>query len=252
VSPPQLFDRRLFKQRRSRYVLTPSPYVQAFYTQITEQLQQRLILFRKDFETGLVMGPFPLAIATTTFHADSIAAPSNTLVLDEEWLPFAHSSLDIIVSFMGLHAVNDLPGVLKQFRYALRPDGLFLAAFVGEESLQQLRHCFWEAELQQTQGVSPRVMPLLALQDAGSLLQRADFGRPVVDKDSLILDFPHPEGLISFLRAAGLTNILHGHKRPLSRSLWQEVKRLYQHYYPTSHGGIMATFDIVYMTGMRG
>jgi NADH dehydrogenase [ubiquinone] 1 alpha subcomplex assembly factor 5 len=244
----QLFDRRLFKQRRSRCVATPT--AQTFYQRISDQLRQRLTFF-SGFERGLVIGPFPLSVAATTFQADCIATTRPALVMDEELFPFAQKSLDIIVSFMGLHAVNDLPGTLSQFNQALRPKGLFLAAFVGEESLLELRHCFWEAELQQNQGVSPHVMPLLTLQDAGALLQRAHFKRPVVDKDRLTLDFPCLEDLATFLRATGLTNVLQNrNKRPLCRSLLYTVKKLYQQQHPTALGGITATFDILYMTGV--
>jgi len=249
MSHLQLFDRCLFKQRRSRDIYTP--LAQDFYNHISNQLQHRLAFF-PNFEKGLVIGPFPLSVAPLTFHADCIAAPGKTVVMDEEWFPFAPESLDIIVSFMGLHAVNDLPGVLRQFQQTLRPQGLFLAALVGESSLFELNHCFWEAEVHATQGMSSRFMPLLALQDAGFLLQRAHFGYPVADKDTLAMDFPHLDDLIAFLRATGLTNILQNRdKRPLPRPLWQAVKRLYQQYYATPAGGITATFDIIYMTGHK-
>lgn len=246
---PQLFDRRLFKKRRLRFISTPA--AQAFYTHISNQLQQRLAFF-PPFEKGLIIGPFPFSVATTTFHADGIVTSDTAVVVDEEWFPFTTESLDVIVSFMGLHAVNDLPGALTQFHHALRPQGLFLAALVGEESLSELSHCFWEAELQHTQSLSARFMPLLTLQDAGLLLQRTHFGCPVVDKDSLTLNFPCLEDLITFLRATGLTNVLQNRdKRPLPRSLWHTVKRLYQQYYTLSSGDITTKIDVIYMTGNK-
>ena len=57
---------------------------------------------------------------------------------DEEALPFAAESLDLAVSALSLQFVNDLPGVLAQIRRALRPDGLFLAALLGGETLREL------------------------------------------------------------------------------------------------------------------
>ena len=47
---------------------------------------------------------------------------------DEEFLPFAPASFDLVVASLSLHWVNDLPGALIQLRQALRPDGLLLAS----------------------------------------------------------------------------------------------------------------------------
>ena len=55
--------------------------------------------------------------------------------------------------------VNDLPGTLVQIRRALKPDGLFLAALIGGDTLTELRQVFAAAEAETDGGVSPRVAP---------------------------------------------------------------------------------------------
>jgi NADH dehydrogenase [ubiquinone] 1 alpha subcomplex assembly factor 5 len=49
----------------------------------------------------------------------------------EEQLSLPPGSVDLVVSCLGLHWLNDLPGAMVQCRRALRPDGLFLSAFLG-------------------------------------------------------------------------------------------------------------------------
>jgi len=61
-------------------------------------------------------------------------APRPSIACDEELLPFADASLDLVLSSFSLHWVNDLPGALVQVRRALKPDGLFLAAMAGGET----------------------------------------------------------------------------------------------------------------------
>lgn len=51
---------------------------------------------------------------------------------------FSPEQFDLIVSVLALHAVNDLPGVLAQARRALKPDGLFMAALFGGNTLLEL------------------------------------------------------------------------------------------------------------------
>ena len=107
-------------------------------------------------------------------------------VADEEALPFAPGSLDSVVSALALQFVNDLPGALIQIRRALKPDGLFLGALIGGESLTELRQAFAAAEAEIEGGVSPRVAPFADLRDLGALLQRAGFALPVTDVDRVI------------------------------------------------------------------
>ena len=60
-------------------------------------------------------------------------------VVDEEHLPFEENSLEAVVSSLSMHWVNDLPGALIQVRKALIPDGVFVGALFGGDTLFELR-----------------------------------------------------------------------------------------------------------------
>jgi SAM-dependent methyltransferase len=128
------------------------------------------------------------------------------LAADEEWVPFAPGSFDLIVASLSLHWVNDLPGALIQLRRCLRPDGLFLASLPGFGSLEGLRAALAAAEEAARGGVSPRVSPFPGLRDLAGLLQRAGFALPVADAERLPLRYASAMGLVADLRAAGETN----------------------------------------------
>src|SRR3546814_6474773 len=106
-------------------------------------------------------------------------------------ISFAERRFDLVVSNLSLHWANDLPGALAQIQRVLRPDGLFLAAMLGGETLTELRRCLMQAEIDETGGASPRVSPFVDLRDAGALLQRAGFALPVVDGDRLPVTYGH-------------------------------------------------------------
>ena len=99
-------------------------------------------------------------------------------------------SLNLVVSGLALHRVNDLPGALIQIRRALAPDGLFLGAALGSRSLHELREALLEAEAEETGGASPHIAPFADLRDYGALLQRAGFALPVTDAELLTLIYP--------------------------------------------------------------
>ncbi len=127
----------------------------------------------------------------------------RAVVGDEEALPFADGSFDLVIGTLGLHWTNDLPGALVQLRRTLRPGGLLLASLYGGETLWQLREILTMAELEICGGAAPRVSPFADMQDLGGLLQRAGLALPVVDTETLTVTYPSLFALMTDLRAAG-------------------------------------------------
>ena len=174
----------------------------------------------------------------------------RSVVADEEALPFADGSLDLVVSALALQPVNDLPGTLTQIRRALKPDGLFLAALLGGETLTELRQSFAEAEAEADGGVSPRVAPFADVRDLGALLQRAGFALPVADTDRLTVRYATPFDLMRDLRGMGATNALVERRRtPLKRATLLRMADIYAKRFSDPDGRVRASFDIVWLSG---
>ena len=143
-------------------------------------------------------------------------------------MPFAAGSLDLVVSALALQFVNDLPGALIQIRRALKPDGLFLAALIGGDSLTELRSAFAAAEVEVEGGISPRVAPFADIRELGGLLQRAGFALPVVDSERVAVRYDSALALMRDLRRMGATNILHERqRRPLKRATLARMAEIY-------------------------
>ncbi|NLI27230.1 MAG: methyltransferase domain-containing protein [Acetobacter sp.] len=136
-------------------------------------------------------------------------AGGQPVCADEEYLPFAPSSFDLVVASLSLHWANDLPGVLRQIRHVLKPDGLFLASIPVLPTLAPLRTALTETESALRDGVSARVSPFPMLRDCAGLMQRAGFALPVIDQEIVDLRYRSGLALIRDLRAAGETSALH-------------------------------------------
>jgi SAM-dependent methyltransferase len=176
--------------------------------------------------------------------------PGLRVQADEERLPFAAGSVDLMVSALALHWTNDLPGALIQIRHALKPGGLFVGAILGGASLTELRQALTQAEADLRGGAGPRVSPFADLQDAAALLQRAGFTEPVADADAFQVAYAHPMELIADLRAMGETNVLAERPlRPLSKRLLARVFEIYAERFARPDGRVLASFEIVTMTG---
>lgn len=174
---------------------------------------------------------------------EGIVAPAETV-------PFESESIDLAVSLMTLHEVNDLPGLLMQIRRALRPDGLFLAAMAGAGTLAELRHSLLEAETELSGGAAPRVDPFADVRDAGALLQRAGFALPVADIESVTVRYATMFDLMRDLRAMGAASALtERSRRPATRKLFMRAAEIYQDRFSDPDGRIRASFDIIWMSG---
>lgn len=128
------------------------------------------------------------------------------MVIDEEkeWAEkFKAEELDLIVSNMTLHWVNDLESTLKSFRDTLEPDGVFMASSFGGDTLQELRICFNLAESERDGGVSPCISPMLSVTALGNLFARCKFTMPTIDITRTTCEFTSAYALFDYLQAIG-------------------------------------------------
>jgi SAM-dependent methyltransferase len=259
MSAPRIFDRSLLRQRRHRaHALGPATFL---IDRVADDLADRLATVLRRFPRAADLGsPTGAVRRAITGRADSLIAvdviaqgldsAGQPVVADEEALPFADGSLDLIVSALALQSVNDLPGTLVQIRRALRPDGLFLAALLGGDSLTELRQSFAAAEAEVEGGVSPRVAPFIDAREAGALLQRAGFALPVTDVERITVRYASPFGLMADLRRMGATNVLAERRRaPLRRATLRRMVELYAEGFADGDGRVRASFDIVWLSG---
>lgn len=250
-----IFDRQTQITRRQK-ALARGQEFDFLHREVADRLSERVEEIKRDFtaplQMGMLGGDLPiLAQNNGLVRADRAPMPDQDVaVLDEEALAIEAESHDLIVSNLLMHWVNDLPGALIQANHALKPDGLFLAALFGGETLKELRACLMAAEDEIVGGVSPRVSPFVDVRDAGSLLQRAGFALPVTDVDTLTVNYDNALKLMQDLRGMGESNLVNERRKGLTPpSVLMRAAALYQEKYQTADGRIPATFQIVYLTG---
>ncbi|XP_051939930.1 arginine-hydroxylase NDUFAF5, mitochondrial [Hippocampus zosterae] len=175
----------------------------------------------------------------------------HALAADEEFLPFRENTFDLVLSSMSLHWVNDLPGALRQIRAVLKPDGVFIGAMAGGETLYQLRCSLQLAETEREGGFSPRVSPYTAVADLGNLLGRAGFNVLTVDTDEVRVHYPGIMEVMTDLQGMGESNCAWNRRCLLHRDTILAAAAVYQEMYGNEDGSVPATFDILYMIGWK-
>jgi SAM-dependent methyltransferase len=259
---PLIFDRTLLRVRQRRAVsLEPATFL---LDRVADDLADRLAAVLRRFDRALDLGTPGDAVRRALARLGSVggmvaagavpeargAAGALFVVADEEALPFGDGSFDLVVSALSLQFVNDLPGTLVQIRRALKPDGLFVGALIGGETLTELRQSFAAAESEIEGGVSPRVAPFADLRDLGALLQRAGFALPVTDVDRVTARYDSVFALMHDLRRMGAANALIDRRRmPLKRATLMRMAELYAERFADADGRVRATFEIVWLSG---
>lgn len=261
-----IFNRRAVRHHRNRAAQSLADF-DFLFSECAERLGDRLLDITRTFPLALDLGShngemarhIPVKSAVETLiHSDLSPAMSacarqnsgqSSFACDEEFLPIKEQSLDLVISNLSLHWVNDLPGALTQTRRALKPDGLFLAALFGGETLKELRDSMMAAEIELEGGMSPRTSPFAEVKDVGNLLSRAGFALPVADTETLTVSYGDPLKLMTDLRGMGEANANSLRRTTFSRrTTLMRAMELYVEKYTNDDGRIPATFEIIYLT----
>lgn len=238
MQQPLMTDPAALAQRRARARRT----AMFLHEAAADEIEDRMATVNKSFRsTAIVAG---LAdFWESRLQGDQIVTDSDTLALT----PAAH---DLVIHAMSLHWANDPVGQLIQCRHAMKPDGLILTASFGGQTLNELRACLGQAEVEVTGGMSPRVAPMADLRDMGALLQRAGFALPVADTLKLTASYTDMWHLMRDLRAMGEANaLMHRLRVPTRRAVLQTAADLYQTSFANDEGRITATFELLFLAG---
>ena len=253
---PILFDRAQLRKRRARLGQGFANH-DFLWREATERAEESLALITHRFPTMVGFGTHAMEKPAGTTHfihcADTMgwAAP-HQLVADDEWLPFAESSVDAVVSILSLHWVNDLPGALAQIQRLLKPDGLFIAILPGGETLRELRSIFAETESAISGGITPRISPFIDVRDGGALLQRAGFALPVADTELLNISYANLFTLMDDLRGSGSANVLQQRVQHFTpKSFFVDAAKRYAEQFADAEGRITATIELVTLTAWK-
>lgn len=248
MTSTDIFDRALRHRRRDR----AAPHYGAhdfLRAEMLDGIAERLAAVSRSFTEVLDLGCFDGAFApppgARVARLDAgfaFAHAAGGVQGDEDRPPFADGAFDLIVSAGALDTVNDLPGALTLARRMLRPDGLFLAAFVGGDTLATLRSVLVTAEAARP---AARVHPRIDVRSAGDLLVRAGFALPVADSETLTVRYAGLAPLLADLRGMAAANLLA--PSPLARETIGRAAALFAEGADVD-GRVAERFDVIFLT----
>lgn len=245
-----IFDPQQLDRQRQQALAFPGDH---FYLieEVWRRLADRVGDIKRRFTRPLVLGARAATVIEPLLIPKKIDAfPRMAEMANEIVGPPDTQGYDIILSCFDLHTINDLPGLLIQLRQLLAPDGVMIAAFPGGQTLYELRAALSQAEMEIRGGVSPRIFPFVDKMTMAGLMQRAGFSLPVVDSDTIRVDYSSMRRLVDDLRHMGEGNAIAARdKRVPPRALFRRADQIYRERFMEMSGAIPATFEIIYAIG---
>jgi NADH dehydrogenase [ubiquinone] 1 alpha subcomplex assembly factor 5 len=252
LHPPEIFDRRRRHALRARADGRSGD--DFLWHHIAQDMAERLSAVTRTFEHALIIGPIgrwqrqilpPNVPCTLAPLRDKGAESDAPVALEEDRLPFAPGSFDLVISAGTLDSVNDLPGALIQIRRILRPDGLFLGHMFGAGTLAMLKAMLLEADADR---VTPHIHPQIDLRSAADLIVRAGFTLPVADQDTIAARYGDWRSIVSDIRDAGVGNALSGPRNYLGKDVAARLEYAFAAR-ADAQGKVTESFAHIYLSG---
>lgn len=241
-----LFNRELLKQKQTRYSKEFSKHNFLFH-EVANRIAENVEALNREFETILEINP-------RDGHLSSLVkAQKKEIIADEEALFFEkENSFDLILSNLNFHFINEIPQFLLQVKNVLKPKGVFIASFFGEENLRELADVLFKTENEIYGGISPRMPPTIDVKTAAHLLAKAGFQNPISDFEKIEVNYKNPLNLLKDLKMMGQDNVMNKRSRKFfTKSFLQKLCENYQKFYQNSTLEIPASFEIITITGWK-
>uniref|UniRef100_A0A914DZJ7 Arginine-hydroxylase NDUFAF5, mitochondrial n=1 Tax=Acrobeloides nanus TaxID=290746 RepID=A0A914DZJ7_9BILA len=157
--------------------------------------------------------------------------PTIRVIADEELVPFRKSSIDLIVSSLSAHWINDLPAWFRRCISVLKPDGCMIGAMFAGDTLFELRVALQLAEMERLGGMGAHVSPFVTPQDIGSLMNRAGFDMITLDLDEIQVAYPNMFALMYDLQSMGESNATYKRSASLRKEILIAADCIYKQMY---------------------
>lgn len=157
---------------------------------------------------------------------------------DAESLPLATAAVDLVFSNLALQWCDPRRAFAEAAR-VLADDGLFLFSTFGPDTLKELRAAFAEAD------AAPHVNSFVDMHDLGDALVHAGFADPVMEMETITMEYASALAVARDLQAIGAVNSLPSRSRGLpGRSRWARMTQAYERL--RRNGSLPATWEVVY------
>jgi malonyl-CoA O-methyltransferase len=158
---------------------------------------------------------------------------------DAERLPFTAAIADLLVSSLTLQWCVDLDATFRGFRRIARPGALLLFSTLGPDTLRELRASWRQVD------ETPHVHLFMDMHDVGDALIRTGWSSPVLEVETITLQYIDVFTLMHDLKGLGAHNATIGRRSTLTgRGRMQRLVDAYESWRGSAL--LPASFEVIY------
>jgi len=177
-------------------------------------------------------------LAKALAHGRLLRKP-ELVCADLEHLPFCENSFELIFSSLTLQWCNDMPATMEDFLRVLKPGGLLMFSTFGPDTLKELRSCWSQID------DAVHVNEFTDMHDVGDGLLQTGFADPVMEAETITVNYESVDKLMEDLRAIGANATAEGGRTGLTTpSVLTKLRRAYDVYRMDKL--LPASYEVVY------
>ncbi|MBI4746431.1 MAG: methyltransferase domain-containing protein [Deltaproteobacteria bacterium] len=167
---------------------------------------------------------------------------------DAERLPYKSDTFDLAFSSLAFQWTSLRDSINEAFR-VLRPHGRIYFSTFGEKTLRELADSYNSALGLLNTGKAAGTMKFESSQRISAIMEATGFKGIEIETDFINDRYSTPEALLRSLKAIGAGNPSRDFHP--SRNILNETFRVYRERYG-NEDGVSATFEVVYVRGVKG
>ena len=175
----------------------------------------------------------------------------NSIYLDHDKWNVDNDKFDLIISNLYLNLTNNL-GVLFQNLYcSLKEKGFLIVTFPGKNSLDELKKCMIEADLEIYEGAYRRFIECHSINDITNILNKENFKIPVIEIDTIKLRYKKFTTLLNDIRYLGNSNIYKDRKDNFeNKKYFQKVEDIYWKKY-SNNEELILHLEVIFISAWK-
>ncbi len=196
-------------------------------------------------DAALLARRYPQATIIALDHSLGMLAQqaehAYRLCADAQAIPLKNHCVDLILANNLIPWLPSAQDLLTEVRRVLKPDGLWIFATLGLDTLSKLSSFLAEQGLPEVREMAT----LMDLHPLGDQLLKAGFSDPIVHMDMLQFDYEHPVDLLRDLAGTGWAYAMP----PFNQEAYRDFLRAYSEYCASAcdeQGSIAAEIEVIY------
>ena len=171
--------------------------------------------------------------------------PYNLIFSDFDYLPLKRKSFDLVICNFCTNKVFEKKIFLKKILDILTDEGLFICNFFGEQTLSELKQCFYIADDKFLNGAFDRIPKIDSMANFSNLLAEIGYNEIVTEKVNFDIFYKNIIHILKDIKNIGEKIPIKEQKEKVSKTYLKFLNKIYKKEFADENSQLRVTLDII-------